>query len=138
MAKDFTKNSGYKSSYSDSWITAAQYISELMCENMARKNGQVLPYKFWNEYAWKTAFKRQLLLANSLLKLYSAPAIIQAIRSKEGQKIYSLAAPWLDAIIEKFEKVEKKPVEAPTVRKTDGVRPSMPKKGSIWELDDDC
>lgn len=137
MAKDFTNKSGYKSSYSDSWITAAQYITELICENMARKNQQVLPYKFWNEYAWKGTFKRQLLLANGLLKIYSAAAIVQALRSKEGMKIYSLAAPWLDQIIEKFEKVEKKPVEAPIVSKTEGVRPSMPKKGSIWELDDD-
>lgn len=137
MAKEFTDKSRYKSAYTESWVTAAQYITELVCENIAHKNSEILPLKFWNDRKWNAIFRRQLSLANGLLKIYKESAIIQALKTKEGKRILSLAAPWLDDIIEKCDKVKKQETKITVVEKKDGIRPPLHKKGSIWELDDD-
>lgn len=137
MAKEFTDKSRYKSAYTESWVTAAQYIAELVCENIAQKRSETLPLKFWNDRKWNATFRRQLSLANGLLKIYSEAAVIQALRTKEGKRISSLAAPWLDDIIERCDKVKRQETKIQTVEKKEGIRPSVPKKGSIWELDND-
>lgn len=139
MAKEFTEKSGYKSKYSDKYITAAQYITELVCENMAAKNKQSLPARFWNMPNWCNVFKRQLMLANQLLKIYDEQSIIKALQSQEGKKVWSLAAEWkLDKIIDKIQQqrdankqVEIKPI---VVEQKESVRPQTGSGGKLWEL----
>lgn len=139
MAKEFTDKSRYKSKYSEKYITAAQYITELVCENMAAKNNKALPVKFWNLPDWYGVFKRQLQLANSLLKIYDEQAIIKALTSKEGRKVWSLAAQWkLDKIIDEFQQKRDTEKELPKnvveVEKRENIRPQAGKTNPLWEL----
>lgn len=92
----------YYSKYSNGKaVSPAQYITEIICENKARKDKLDLHYRFWTTKSWEKYYKDQISTANKLVKKYPAKAIIAAIRSHEGQKIYSLRAPFLIPIIEK-------------------------------------
>lgn len=79
-------------------ITAAQYIAEIMCERLARKDKEDLPVKFWNTPKWQRTFKQQILAAHSILKLHKADAIIAAL--KKTPTVLSLRAEWLQPIIQ--------------------------------------
>jgi hypothetical protein len=99
MDKFYSKYSNGKS------VSAAQYITELVCENKAQKDKLDLHYRFWTTKSWEKYYKDQIASANKLIKKYTAKAIIAALRSHEGQKIYSLRAPFLVPIIEKQQKI---------------------------------
>lgn len=95
----------YHSKYSNGkTVSAAQYITELVCENKAKKDKLDLHYRFWTTKIWEKYYKDQIASAYKLIKKYSPKAIIAALRSHEGQKIYSLRAPFLLPIIETKEK----------------------------------
>jgi hypothetical protein len=95
----------YHSKYSNGkTVSAAQYITELVCENKAKKDKLDLHYRFWTTKTWEKYYKDQIASAYKLIKKYSAKAIVAALRSHEGQKIYSLRAPFLLPIIESKEK----------------------------------
>lgn len=81
----------------DKNIDAAQYIAEIMCERLARKEKQDLPVKFWNTPKWQRTFKQQVLAARSILKLHDANAVIAALR--KTPTVFSLRAEWLQPII---------------------------------------
>ena len=94
----------YISKYSnDKAVSAAQYITELICEHKAKKDRKDLHFRFWLNKTWERFFRDQIATANKLLKKYSAKAIIKALGSEEAVKIYSLRAPHLIPIIEQFE-----------------------------------
>ena len=98
--------SRYDSRYSpDRKVTAAQYIIELICEKKAKTEGKDLPIKFWNLPEWEKFFKMQLRKCHSLLKQYHEKAIIRALMDFGAVRIYSLHAPWLIPIIEKYQKI---------------------------------
>jgi hypothetical protein len=88
-------------------ITAYQKIAEIMCERQAAQKGRQLPTRFWTVKPWDRAFKLQVNLAQGLLKLYSAAAVMRALQTDEGKRIYSLTAEWLDPLIQKEEAKEK-------------------------------
>jgi hypothetical protein len=95
----------YYSKYSNGkTVSAAQYITELVCENKAKKDKLDLHYRFWTTAVWEKYYKDQRASSYRLIKKYSAKAIVAALRSHEGQKIYSLRAPFLLPIIEAKEK----------------------------------
>jgi len=95
----------YYSKYSNGkTVSAAQYITELVCENKAKKDKLDLHYRFWTTAVWEKYYKDQIASSYRLIKKYSAKAIVAALRSHEGQKIYSLRAPFLLPIIESKEK----------------------------------
>jgi hypothetical protein len=95
----------YYSKYSNGkTVSAAQYITELVCENKAKKDKLDLHYRFWTTAVWEKYYKDQIASSYRLIKKYSAKAIVAALRSHEGQKIYSLRAPFLLPIIEAKEK----------------------------------
>jgi hypothetical protein len=98
MAKQPSDASRYQSRYGGGWITAAQWIAELMCERQAKKDGRGLVMKFWLQPQWKKPFAMQLRLANGLMKIYQPAAISRALRSPRGRGAYSLAAGWLDEL----------------------------------------
>lgn len=105
MAKERTETSRYQSRFSNSFVTAAQYITELICEKQARLNKKDLVHEFWKLPDWEKYFKQQIPTAYKLLKKYSAAAIISALQSTKAWNIYSLRAPHLIPIIEDEQKV---------------------------------
>lgn len=96
----------YPSKYSNGkFVSAAQYIAEMVCERIAKKDKKDLHYRFWLSEEWEKEYKGQITAANKLLKKYSAKGIINGLLSTKGLKIYSLRAPHLIAIIEESEKI---------------------------------
>lgn len=95
----------YISKYSNNkTVSAAQYITELICERKALKDKKDLHYRFWLAKEWASFFRNQIASANKLLKEYSDKAIVNALLTTQGKKIFSLRAPHLPAIIETEEK----------------------------------
>ena len=91
----------YISKYSNNKeVSAAQYITEIICEHYAKKNKLDLHYMFWTHKKWSTYYKNQIGTANKLLQKYDCKAVIRALNNQQSSKIYSLRAPHLIAIIE--------------------------------------
>jgi len=97
--------STYISKYSNNRpVSAAQYITELICEKLAKIENKDLHYRFWLNKEWSTYYKNQIASAHKLLKKYPDAAIIKALTNPKASKIYSLRAPHLISIIEQEEK----------------------------------
>lgn len=132
MPEKQTQKSRYPSKYSQGvFVTAAQYISELVCEAKARSKKTVLTERFWSEPSWEKFYKQQIIAANGLLRTYRVEAIISALKTRQGSKIFSLHAPWLDDIIKeeqsKLELSEKIAADkAQNEKKTVLVQPKPP------------
>lgn len=92
MSKKYTDNSRYKSQYGGGWITDAQYLAEIMCERQANRRDEGLCIKFWNTNSWKKQFQLQVLTAHIWLKKYSGRAVVSAVKSKSGSRVFSLTA----------------------------------------------
>ena len=96
----------YISKYSNGKeVTAAQYITEIICEHWAKQNQQDLHYRFWTSAKWQKHYKSQIPAANKLVKKYNPKAIIRALNDPKAWKIYSLRAPHLPAMIEQHQKI---------------------------------
>lgn len=94
----------YPSRYSNGkTVTAAQYITELICEHKAQMDKLDLHYRFWVNKEWSKYYRDQIATANKLLKKYNPKAIIRALNDKKAERIYSLRAPHLLAIIDKHQ-----------------------------------
>lgn len=94
----------YISKYSNNKeVSAAQYITEIICEHYAVKNKLDLHYRFWTHKNWSSYYRNQIGAANKLLKKYDCKAIIRALNNPKSSRIYSLRAPHLIAIIESEE-----------------------------------
>lgn len=107
-----TEKSKYKHVSTGDYCTCAAYIAEMMCFKIAEAKGiSGLPFKFWNIKPWDWTFKKQLMLANSLVKKYGEKCLIKAIRSDSFKSIFSLSHPWVIDILEKTKKELKKQEE---------------------------
>ena len=79
MAKNTTEKSRYPSRYSpEGWVSASQYITELICEKKARTDKKELPIKFWEIKEWCKYYKYQITLANKLIKSHGEDVVIAA------------------------------------------------------------
>lgn len=85
-------------------VHAAQYITEVICENKAKKEKKELPIKFWTLPDWQKFYRYQIMLANQLLAKYPEDCIISAIKDKRCWWVYSLRTKFLIGIIEEFQK----------------------------------
>lgn len=95
----------YPSKYSNGkQVSAAQYITEMICEKKAKLNKQDLHFRFWVNKEWSRFYRDQISSANKLLKKYSDTAVVKALNNPKAQKIYSLRAPFLIPIIEEEQK----------------------------------
>lgn len=127
----------YKSGYGGGYITAQAYLVELICEKIAIRNRRKLTERFWDDAYWGGIFKKQLVLANNLLKLYEPLPIINALKSPDA-KIVSLGmAAQLDPLIEREKKKlviapGKKTIEA--VRTDEKPMPQAPKSNMFSKL----
>lgn len=91
----------YPSKYSNGrFVSAAQFITETICEHKAIVDKADLHYRFWTNKNWSSFYRNQIATANKLLKKYDASAIIKALKNTKARKIYSLRAPHLMPIIE--------------------------------------
>ena len=99
-------------------VNAAQYIAELICERIAKRTKRDLHYRFWVNSDWEKEYKGQLAASYKLLKKYDVKAIINALQTSGGSKIYSLRAPHLVAMIDKEQKILDSTPE-PTIKKID-------------------
>jgi hypothetical protein len=98
----------YPSKYSNGkQVSAAQYITEIICEKKAKLDKKDLHYRFWINKEWEKFYKDQIASAYRLLKKYSDTAIIRALNCSKAEKIYSLRAPFLIPIIEQEERLVK-------------------------------
>ena len=96
----------YISKYSNNKeVSAAQYITEIICEHQAIRNKKDLHFRFWVSDEWAVYFKNQISSAHKLLKKYSSKAIVLALKDKDAAKIYSLRAPHLLPIIDRYQKI---------------------------------
>jgi len=96
----------YPSRYSNGkLVSAAQYITELICENKAKVDKKDLGFKFWTNKDWSKYYRDQIATANKLLAKYDEKAIIKALKHPRASNIYSLRAPHLKAIIEQEQKI---------------------------------
>ena len=114
MAKNRSEKSRYPSRYSPGgWVSASQYITELVCEKKAQREKKELPIKFWENKEWSKYYKYQITLANKLIKKYGEEPIVAARRDKRCWSTYSLRSPFLEKIIqEKAEQVVERPASA--------------------------
>lgn len=131
----------YPSKYSNGKeVSAAQYITEIICEHLAQKNKQDLHYRFWLSKEWEKFYKSQIFSANKLLKKFEAKAIIRALESPKSKKIYSLRAPHLLSIIEEQQRLiaaENTKLSKPIQRHTNSVSRNISnKKNTIDKLKD--
>lgn len=81
-------------------VSAAQYITEIICERKAKNSKQDLHYRFWITKTWAAYYRNQIASAHKLLSQYSDVAIVKALNHKNASRIYSLRAPHLIPIIQ--------------------------------------
>lgn len=146
MTSQRTDKSKYPSRYSpQGWVTAAQYIIELVCEQRARFDKKDLPVKFWNLPEWEKFYKSQLRACHRLLKQYDERAIINVIKEK---KIRTLMPKWIEPVIAQEHKniqakksqrtTKQKSVEKPIITKQSRPKRNL-KRGvsNLLALDDE-
>ncbi len=98
----------YKSKYSKKTVTAAQYVTEIICEHKALRDKKDLYYRFWINKEWSNFFRNQIATANKLIEQYGEKAVIRALNDSRSKRIFSLRAPsLLKTIKEKVIEVEK-------------------------------
>jgi hypothetical protein len=108
MAEKRSDASPYLSRYGVSrWVTAAQFICEVLCERRAKAERKKLPLQFWKDKAWGNEYSRQLVAVNALLKRLDpaksgtgARAISAFLRSQRGRDVYSLGGAWVVPLVE--------------------------------------
>jgi hypothetical protein len=103
--KDQTSTHTFPSKYGGDWITPAQYLTEYLCEIIARQQKEELPDKFWQEVLWCKIYKTQIVLVNRLLKTYDVSVILQALKHPQCRRLQSFGAKWLlEPILKKLQK----------------------------------
>lgn len=91
----------YPSKYSSGkQVSAAQYITELICERKAAMDKKDLHHRFWLNKEWSRFFRDQIASAHKLINKYGDRAVVRALNNKKAERIYSLRAPHLPGIIE--------------------------------------
>lgn len=132
---------GFESKYAvDTYVTAAQYLAEFMCERIAKKEGVQLPVRFWQLPHWKKVFLLQVLKANEWLKEYDMSVIMKGLRSPAASKIYSLGyKSGLKPIFDRQVKIEKgKASEKVNIIEESNImerpRPTISKRNTLRDL----
>lgn len=86
-------------------VSAAQYITEIICEKKAKLDKKDIHYKFWLNKEWSAFYRNQIATANKLVKQYNPLAIVKALQDSKTVNTYSLRAPMLKPIIEHHQKI---------------------------------
>lgn len=131
----------YPSKYSNGkTVSAAQYITEIICEHKAKRDNKDLHFRFWTTQYWSRFYRDQISSANKLLKTYAPEDIVAALNDTKAQKIYSLRAPFLIPIIQQaqLDNQKKNKTLSKVFDRTDKTefRKHIPKKNIISQLED--
>lgn len=130
----------YLSKYSNGKeVSAAQYITEIICEHKALLEKKDLHYRFWQSKEWSKFYRDQISSSHKLLKKYSAKAIIAALKDEKARRIFSLRAPFLPDIIKKHEKIlesQNNELKLKIDRKNNSTYHKNEKKGILSKLED--
>jgi len=129
----------YPSKYSNGKsVSAAQYITEIICEKKAKLEKKDLHFRFWTNKQWAAFYRNQIATANALLKKYAETAVIRALSSPKSSKIYSLRAPSLINTIKEQQKLwetekEKEIKEVNIIRHTNNIGKNQTYKSNILD-----
>ena len=124
----------YPSKYSNGkTVTAAQYITEIICENKAKIEKKDLHFRFWTNNEWSKFYRDQIATAIKLIKKYPETAIINALHNPKASRIFSLRAPHLAPIIEQEQKIleSKNTTLSKTYDRSEDKKFSQPKNKSL-------
>jgi hypothetical protein len=99
LANKRSDKSPFESRFGGGWLSPGQYLAENMCARFATCQKTTLGVKFWRDKAWASRFRQQVDHANKLLKQFDIKAIIRALRTFHGQRVYSLGNPHLVPLI---------------------------------------
>ena len=103
MAKNRSEKSPCPSIFSiGAWISYNQLIVEIVCQRAAKKDQKDLPQKFWTLTPWNKYYRHQITIAAKLCETYDPRIILKALRDPKGRTIYSLGAPHLKGLLEKY------------------------------------
>lgn len=71
----------YKSRFTGEYVSAHQYIAEIVVKRKADYNKEALPFKYWNikDNRWAKEYKTQVQQSGKLINKYSSSAIISAL-----------------------------------------------------------
>ena len=87
--------------------TAAQLIAEIIITRKYKKKKKSLPFKFWNDPLYKAEFVKEIIAANTLLKVYNEIAVVNAVLRKDTEWMTSLRIKkWKEFIDEEQEKID--------------------------------
>src|SRR5687768_14677129 len=90
MSDNASQKRPFRSSYGGGWITAQQLLAEVICARIARRDNVELVEGFWKSPRWSRECRLQLVLAASLLKEFSVAAVLAALKTTRGKRLYSL------------------------------------------------
>lgn len=128
MAKERSAKSCYPSRYGGGSVTIAQYITEFLCENIAKANKKDLPTQFWEQEEWAKLFKAQIVLLNRKILPFIHPrAVVKALKDWRCKGVNSFGgfikvARWTQVLVE-YDKLcvaedARKLVETPNIDAT--------------------
>ena len=130
MAKEYSKKHPYPSRYSPGgWVSAPQYITELICESNARNKKIELPLQFWQLEEWGKYYRWQIKLANELITEFGPEIIVKALKDPQTKFICSLKSPKLLKVIRdllsKVQRIEMPPPESQDIIGQEGSEPPV-------------
>jgi hypothetical protein len=104
MSQNRTEKCCFQSRYGGGWITPAQFLTEQLCIKIAQIDKKDLPDKFWELPEWNKIFRRHIVDAHKLLKIYYIQSALAALKDKSLYKIYSFRFPPFITLIKKYQK----------------------------------
>ena len=121
----------YKHATTGQPCNAGQYIAEMMCVREAESVNEGMPaHKLWNTTKWKNKYRSQVTKAYQLLKTYNEIAIINALKTPEGKKVYSLRNRRLTEILnreqKKLDKINAREIQKVVYKDTSKAKPMRP------------
>jgi hypothetical protein len=133
--------SRYESKYSpQKYVTATQYIIELICEKRAAFDHKELYIQFWKDKQWAYFFKKNLRKVHLLLKQYEPRVIINALQSQDFKFCYSIFTDKFSQLLEVEQaKLDlEKPVDGQTINRNtlnSTLRETKPVNNLLTRLD---
>jgi hypothetical protein len=90
----------HESSYGGGRLTVYDWLAEHMVARQVRAKGPI-PQRLWDDRRWQSELSTQAMLASRLLERFRLQAIIQALNTPNGKKVWSFGAPWLVEMVRK-------------------------------------
>lgn len=92
----------FKSSFKEGYISAADYLCELVFKKRAAVSKTPVPESFWNSEDYKKQYVGQAIHARRLLKTYPVSVVIKAFENTPY--CLSLTNPKMKPLLEKYKK----------------------------------